>query len=96
MVGATGCGMASSFMTEEAPVCLCADKVDEELAAKNTVLGKASMINFETGKVWGDVNIPEALAVARYVTPTPGGVGPITVAKLLNNVVLAAERKIKK
>ncbi|MFH1111516.1 MAG: tetrahydrofolate dehydrogenase/cyclohydrolase catalytic domain-containing protein [Patescibacteria group bacterium] len=43
------------------------------------------------GKICGDVNVAEANKIARLVTPTPGGIGPITVAKLLANVVQNAE-----
>lgn len=38
----------------------------------------------------GDVDYGEALAVAGWVTPVPGGVGPMTIACLLRNTVLAA------
>jgi methylenetetrahydrofolate dehydrogenase (NADP+)/methenyltetrahydrofolate cyclohydrolase len=40
----------------------------------------------------GDVAFDEASAVAGWLSPVPGGVGPMTVAMLLNNVVDAAER----
>lgn len=50
----------------------------------------------EKGTVSGDINVDEVLPVASFVTPTPGGLGPITVAKLLENVVLSAERKLKR
>jgi methylenetetrahydrofolate dehydrogenase (NADP+) / methenyltetrahydrofolate cyclohydrolase len=40
----------------------------------------------------GDVHFDEALAVAGAVTPVPGGVGPMTIACLLRNTVLAAHR----
>lgn len=48
------------------------------------------------GKISGDVNIKEVQTIARLVTPTPGGVGPITVAKLMANVVANAEYLAKK
>jgi methylenetetrahydrofolate dehydrogenase (NADP+)/methenyltetrahydrofolate cyclohydrolase len=38
----------------------------------------------------GDVAFDEALAVAGAITPVPGGVGPMTIAKLLDNTVQAA------
>ncbi len=38
----------------------------------------------------GDVDFESALKVASYITPVPGGVGPMTVAMLLQNVVEAA------
>ncbi|MBX4186965.1 MAG: bifunctional methylenetetrahydrofolate dehydrogenase/methenyltetrahydrofolate cyclohydrolase [Candidatus Doudnabacteria bacterium] len=44
-------------------------------------------VTFVDKKMRGDINFPEVAAVASLVTPTPGGVGPITVAKLLENVV---------
>ncbi len=50
-------------------------------------------IAFENGKVFGDVNVAEVKESAAYVTPTPGGVGPITVARLMLNTVLMAEQK---
>jgi methylenetetrahydrofolate dehydrogenase (NADP+)/methenyltetrahydrofolate cyclohydrolase len=43
-------------------------------------------------KVVGDVHFKEALKVAGWVTPAPGGVGLMTVAVLLQNTVLAAKR----
>lgn len=49
----------------------------------------------ETGKsiVYGDV-APEVAEVAGFLSPNPGGVGPMTVALLLTNVVEAAERAV--
>jgi methylenetetrahydrofolate dehydrogenase (NADP+)/methenyltetrahydrofolate cyclohydrolase len=42
------------------------------------------------GKIAGDV-APDVAQVAGYLTPNPGGVGPMTRAMLLSNVVAAAE-----
>ncbi|MGX1701152.1 bifunctional methylenetetrahydrofolate dehydrogenase/methenyltetrahydrofolate cyclohydrolase [Microbacterium sp. NPDC055357] len=49
----------------------------------------------ETGKstVHGDVH-PDVAEVAGYLSPNPGGVGPMTVALLMTNVVEAAERSL--
>lgn len=49
----------------------------------------------ETGKslVFGDV-APDVADVAGYISPNPGGVGPMTVALLMTNVVEAAERSL--
>jgi methylenetetrahydrofolate dehydrogenase (NADP+)/methenyltetrahydrofolate cyclohydrolase len=41
----------------------------------------------------GDVAFSEALAVAGAITPVPGGVGPMTIACLLENTLLAAQRR---
>ena len=45
------------------------------------------------GTLLGDVKTEEAKGIACAITPVPGGVGPMTVAMLLENVVSAAERK---
>jgi methylenetetrahydrofolate dehydrogenase (NADP+)/methenyltetrahydrofolate cyclohydrolase len=42
------------------------------------------------GKLLGDVDFDSALNVAAYVTPVPGGVGPMTIAMLLYNTLVAA------
>ncbi|MGQ0749671.1 MAG: bifunctional 5,10-methylenetetrahydrofolate dehydrogenase/5,10-methenyltetrahydrofolate cyclohydrolase [Betaproteobacteria bacterium] len=44
------------------------------------------------GKLTGDVDFAAARERASYITPVPGGVGPMTVAMLIANTVLAAER----
>ena len=44
-------------------------------------------VSFHEGKMYGDIDFETVSKKASLVTPTPGGVGPITVAKLLENVV---------
>ena len=46
-----------------------------------------------TRKLLGDVAFDEALAVAGAITPVPGGVGPMTIACLLRNTLVAAHRR---
>jgi len=43
----------------------------------------------------GDVDFDDAVSIARWVSPVPGGVGPLTVAKLLENTIRAAELRVK-
>ncbi|QFT85183.1 Bifunctional protein FolD protein [Halomonas sp. THAF12] len=45
----------------------------------------------DDGRLIGDVEFEPAAARASYITPVPGGVGPMTVASLLENTLLAAE-----
>jgi methylenetetrahydrofolate dehydrogenase (NADP+)/methenyltetrahydrofolate cyclohydrolase len=47
----------------------------------------------EKPRLVGDVAFEEAMDVARAVTPVPGGVGPMTIACLLRNTVVAACRQ---
>lgn len=46
----------------------------------------------EAGKLCGDVDFNGAKEVAGYITPVPGGVGPMTITMLLVNTIEAAER----
>lgn len=45
----------------------------------------------ENGKLTGDIDFDTAAELAGYITPVPGGVGPMTVATLLQNTLEAAE-----
>lgn len=47
----------------------------------------------DNGKLCGDVEFDAALGRAGAITPVPGGVGPMTIACLMANVVLGAERR---
>ena len=50
----------------------------------------------EEGKLKGDVDFENVSKKASYITPVPGGVGPMTIAMLMNNVVKAAKMQNKK
>jgi methylenetetrahydrofolate dehydrogenase (NADP+)/methenyltetrahydrofolate cyclohydrolase len=45
------------------------------------------------GRLVGDVAYDEAVEVARAITPVPGGVGPMTIAMLMRNTLVAAHRR---
>jgi methylenetetrahydrofolate dehydrogenase (NADP+)/methenyltetrahydrofolate cyclohydrolase len=47
-------------------------------------------------KLVGDVAFEECKLKASYITPVPGGVGPMTIAMLLSNTVISAERRLHK
>ena len=47
----------------------------------------------ENGKLCGDVDFENVEPKASFITPVPGGVGPMTVAMLMQNTVTAAEKK---
>lgn len=50
--------------------------------------------NPETGKLCGDVDTDAVEAIARCITPVPGGVGPMTITCLMENTIEAFERKM--
>lgn len=53
-------------------------------------------INSTPGGIVGDVDYESAVKVAGYLSPVPGGVGPLTIAMLLGNVATSAERTLLK
>lgn len=52
--------------------------------------------NPDTGKLCGDVDTEAVEAVARCITPVPGGVGPMTITCLMENTIEAFERKMQR
>ena len=60
------------------------------MVKKGTVVIDAG-VKVVKGKVVGDVDWKKIVNKAKLVTPTPGGLGPITVAKLLENVITLAQ-----
>jgi methylenetetrahydrofolate dehydrogenase (NADP+)/methenyltetrahydrofolate cyclohydrolase len=63
--------------------------VDSRMMKPGAVVVDVGTTSME-GKIVGDVDFEAALGTASYVTPVPGGVGPMTTAMLLYNAVLAA------
>ncbi len=52
-------------------------------------------INRVDGKLVGDVNFNDVCEKASYITPVPGGVGPMTIAMLMQNTLTAAKKQNK-
>lgn len=48
----------------------------------------------ESGKIVGDVDFEEVSKKSSYITPVPGGVGPMTIAMLLENTVKSAKNRL--
>ena len=53
---------------------------------------RRSYVCVADGRVVGDADFESVSAVAGAITPVPGGVGPMTIAMLMKNAILAAER----
>lgn len=64
-----------------------------EMIKKGVVLIDAGTSESE-GSIIGDVDLESVKNIAGYVSPVPGGVGPVTVAMLLQNVLTVAKKKI--
>lgn len=64
--------------------------VTGDMIKPGAVVIDVGMNRDENGKLCGDVEFSEAEPVAGYITPVPGGVGPMTIAMLLKNTLTAA------
>ena len=67
-----------------------------------SVIAKADTLSWSDStkksgsRLVGDVDYESACQVAEYITPVPGGVGPMTVAMLMENTIIAAKRFLEK
>ena len=73
------------------PFFLKADMVKD-----GAVVVDVGINRLDDGRLVGDVDFEEVAPKCSYITPVPGGVGPMTIAMLLNNTILAAQAKIAK
>lgn len=61
-----------------------------DMVREGAVVVDVGVNRLESGKVVGDVNFAEVSPKASYISPVPGGVGPMTIAMLLKNTLEAA------
>lgn len=67
--------------------------VTEDMVKENAVVIDVGINRLENGKITGDVDFENVKEKASYITPVPGGVGPMTIAMLMNNVIKATKRQ---
>jgi methylenetetrahydrofolate dehydrogenase (NADP+)/methenyltetrahydrofolate cyclohydrolase len=65
-----------------------------DMVKPGAVVLDVGMNRDDAGKLCGDVDFEGVSQVAGYITPVPGGVGPMTITMLLINTLEAAERKV--
>ena len=65
--------------------------VTENMVKDGAVVIDVGMNVNDEGKLVGDVDFKKVKEKASYITPVPGGVGPMTIAMLMNNVIKAAK-----
>ena len=73
-----------------------ANFVTADMVKPGAVVIDVGMNRLENGKLCGDVKYDEVQEVAGYLTPVPGGVGPMTIATLMRNTVTAAKLQHKR
>ena len=85
-------------ITKEADILISAigkpKFVTEDMVKEGAVVIDVGINRNEDGKLVGDVDFENVSKKASYITPVPGGVGPMTIAMLLNNVVKAAKNRV--
>lgn len=69
--------------------------VKEEMVKDGAVVIDVGINRLEDGSIVGDVDFENVEKKASYITPVPGGVGPMTIAMLLTNVVKSAKSNLK-
>ena len=72
-----------------------ANFVTADMVKEGAVVIDVGINRLENGKLCGDVNFAEVEPKASYITPVPGGVGPMTIVSLLQNTLQAYELRIK-
>ncbi len=87
-------------MTKQADIVIAAigraKFIGPEHIKAGAVVIDVGMNRDESGKLCGDVDFEEVRKGAGFITPVPGGVGPMTIAMLMENTLLSAEKRLTK
>ncbi|ALS78843.1 bifunctional methylenetetrahydrofolate dehydrogenase/methenyltetrahydrofolate cyclohydrolase FolD [Planococcus kocurii] len=70
--------------------------IDHTFIKPDAVIIDVGMNRDENGKLCGDVDFQDVQETAGFVTPVPGGVGPMTIAMLMGNTLQSAEKGLSK
>ena len=85
--------------TREADVLVSAvgkpNLITADMVKENAVVIDVAINRLENGKLCGDVDFENVKDKTSFITPVPGGVGPMTIATLMKNTVTAAKNKVK-
>jgi 5,10-methylene-tetrahydrofolate dehydrogenase/methenyl tetrahydrofolate cyclohydrolase len=73
-------------------VCGCPRFIKGDMIKEGATLIDAGITRYSDGKIVGDVDAESVKTKAAFLTPVPGGIGPLTVALLLKNVYLASSK----
>lgn len=69
-----------------------AKAIDSRYVKPGAVVIDVGINRLADGKLAGDVDFEDCLETAGYITPVPGGVGPMTITMLMKNTITAAKR----
>ena len=65
--------------------------VTEDMVKEGAIVIDVGINRLDNGKICGDVDFDAVESKVRAITPVPGGVGPMTIAMLMNNLVKATK-----
>ena len=69
--------------------------IGEKMLKSDCVVVDVGIFKDINGKICGDVDFANASKIAAYISPVPGGVGPMTIASLMLNVELADSKRLR-
>ncbi len=69
--------------------------IKKDMVKEGAVVIDVGINRMENGKICGDVDYDEVSKITSYITPVPGGIGPMTIAMLMNNIVKATRQQHK-
>ena len=67
--------------------------ITEDMVKEGAIVIDIGINKLDNGKIVGDVDFENVSKKASYITPVPGGVGPMTIAMLLKNTIKAAKNR---
>ncbi|MEA3512120.1 MAG: bifunctional methylenetetrahydrofolate dehydrogenase/methenyltetrahydrofolate cyclohydrolase FolD [Campylobacterota bacterium] len=67
--------------------------ITKDMVKDGAIIVDIGVSRLESGKLVGDVDFENVSPKCSYITPSPGGVGPMTIAMLLKNTIKAAENR---
>ena len=77
------------------PDFVTADMIKKDAVVIDVGINRVDDVSLDKGyRIVGDVKFDEVVNKCAYITPVPGGVGPMTIASLLKNTLLAARKEI--
>ena len=73
-----------------------ANLITKDMVKEGAIVVDIGINRLDDGKLVGDVDFENVAPVTSYITPVPGGVGPMTIAMLLSNTLKAAKQRLNR
>jgi methylenetetrahydrofolate dehydrogenase (NADP+)/methenyltetrahydrofolate cyclohydrolase len=71
------------------------DLITEDMVKEGAIVIDIGINRLESGKLVGDISYDSVAPKCSFITPVPGGVGPMTIAMLLENTIKATRNRLK-